>query len=313
VPSDSYGILNRGELRMIPARLLTWLLAPTFFVLALHSQAVSCTIWAATGEIVQDGGSIIAKNRDNLSGTYTVIKAVYPQEGLPFYGIFDIEANGYVTAGVNIKGVSVVNASPNSVPKKKRHVATEDLTERLLKSYDSVDAMLVDKKLFQRSHPAIYVVGDNRKIASIEIAPAGEVAIAVKERGHLALTNHYVDNKLAHANERLSRNSTLRLRHINELLERHQATFTMNDFVLFSEEKDGGSDKAIWRVQTPSVKIRTLATWVIYLPVKGTPILYVKLANPEEPEGSYKFTLDDIFWKQRKEEALASTKQTTSK
>ena len=284
-----------------------------FMLFAFCSRAEACTIWAATGETVRNGGSIIAKNRDNLSGTYSMVKAVFPEKGLPFYGIFDIEADGYVTAGINIKGVSVVNASPNSVPKKKRHVATEDLTEKLLTSFGSVDAMLADTKLFRQSHPAIYIIGDSRKIASVEIAPGGEVAVTVKEKGYLALTNHYTDKKLAHANERLSRNSTLRLRHIDSLLENGKTPFTMDDFVLFSQEKDGGSDSAIWRAQTPAGSIRTLATWVIYIPAADAPRLYIKLANPDEPEKSTTSTLDDAFWKQSRENAPASIKQTSSK
>jgi len=266
------------------------------FCLAFSSSARACTIWAATGEQVKDKGSIVAKNRDNLSSLYTALRFVSPEKGFSFFGIFDIEADGYVTAGINEKGLVVVNASANSVPRKKRHVATEDLTERILTSFDSVNAVLSVKEFFQNSHPAIYIIGDASKIASVEVAPGGKTSVAIKENGILAFTNHYTDTDLLGANERSSRSSFARLKRINYLIGRHTSPFTLDDFIAFSNDRNGGSEGALWTARTPTGKIRTLASWIVYLPANGFPELYVKLANPDEPENTQRITLDSAFW-----------------
>ncbi len=266
----------------------------------------ACTIWAATGASVKDEGSIIAKNRDNLPHLYTVLKAVFPAKGFGFFGIFDIEADGYVTAGINEKGLVVVNASANSVPAKKRHVATEDLTERLLTSFGSVKDLLAGKDLFRKSHPAIYIVGDALSIASIEVAPGGKISLTTKEKGVLAFTNHYTDSKLLRANERLSRSSFMRLNRINQLMAGKTSPFVLSDFIQFSNDRNGGSDGALWREGIFNGSIRTLAGWIVHVIPEGTQELYVKLVNPGEPEVISRLSLDNLFWEQQKGLAVAS-------
>ncbi len=273
----------------------------TIIFVISFSSTQACTIWAATGERVKDKGSIIAKNRDNVSYLYTALKSVTPEKGFAFLGIFDIRAGGYVTAGVNEKGLVVVNASANSVPREKRHVATEDLTERLLTSFDSVQAVLSEKDLFHKSHPAIYIIGDASKIASIEVAPRGKTAVVIREgNGTLALTNHYTHRKLLRANERLSVNSLRRLKRINSLMKNHPLPFTVDDFIAFGNDRNGGQEGALWRDPHLPDKIRTLASLVVYVPVKGFPELSVTLVNPDEPESVQRMTLDSTFWEQSK-------------
>jgi hypothetical protein len=270
------------------------------FCLITFSSVRACTIWAATGEQVKGKGSLIAKNRDNLPHLYTVLKTVFPEKGFPFYGLFDIEADGYVTAGINEQGLVVVNAAANSVPRKKRHVATEDLTERLLTSFGSVNTVLSEKDLFQKSHPAIYIIGDASQIASIEVAPGGKISVTVQEKGTLVFTNHYTSLELAWANEQSSASSFMRLKQIQHQMVRQASPFTLDDFITISNDRNGGSEGALWRAPGTSDTIRTLATWIIYVPTEGPPALHVKLANPNGPERIYTVTLDNSFWKQKK-------------
>jgi hypothetical protein len=264
------------------------------------SPVRACTIWAATGEQVESKGSLIAKNRDNLSHLYTVLKTVSPEKGIPFYGLFDIEADGYVTAGINEQGLVVVNSAANSVPRNKRLVATEDLTLKLLTSFGSVNAILSEKGLFQKSHPALYIIGDVSRIASIEVAPGGKISVTVQEKGALILTNHYTNPELAEANEQSSTGSLMRLRRIQYLTARQTSPFTLDDFITFSNDRNDGSEGALWQAPGASGTIRTLASWIVYMPPSGPPVLYVKLANPGEPERTYTVTLDSAFWKQKK-------------
>lgn len=270
----------------------------TYIFPASFSVLYACTIWASTGEDVKGGGSLIAKNRDNLSHLYTILKAVSYGKNFSFYGLFDIEADGYVTAGVNEKGLVIVNASANSVPKIKRYTATEDLTQRLLISFDSVKSVLSEKDLFQKSHPAIYIIGDASGIASIEVAPGGRIAVSVKEKGTLAFTNHYTSSDLGGANEQLNTGSLKRLERVQYLLSHRQSPFAVDDFIAFSNDTNGSPEGALWRSSAGSNSIRTLASWIIHVPHNGPPALYVKLANSNETEKIISTVLDDTFWKE---------------
>jgi len=286
-----------GENYMQHMKMAPFLCFFTYIFLASFSPAHACTIWAATGEDVKGNGSLIAKNRDNLSHLYTTLKAISHGKGFSFYGLFDTEANGYVTAGINEKGLVVVNAAANSVPKMKRHTATEDLTQRLLISFDSVKSVLSEKDLFQKSHPAIYLIGDASGIASIEVAPGGKISVSAKEKGTLAFTNHYVSPDLGIANEHLNTGSLKRLERIQYLLSYRQSPFAVDDFIAFSNDTNGSSEGALWRSSVAPNTIRTLASWIIHVSHSAPPALYVKLANNNENEKTISIILDDTFWK----------------
>lgn len=278
-------------------------LFPCFLIcicLVIFPPAHACTIWAATGEDVKGGGGIIAKNRDNLSHLYTALKGVSYEKGFSFYGLFDTEANGYVTAGVNEKGLVVVNASANSVPKTKRHTATEDLTQRLLTSFDSVTSVLSESDLFRKSHPAIYIIGDASRIASIEVAPGANISISMKENGSLAFTNHYTSPDLDIANEQHSTGSLMRLERIQYLLSCRKSPFGIDDFIAFSNDATGSSEGALWRSSVAPNTIRTLASWIIHVPRNGPPVLHVRLANDNETERTVTIVLDGAFWREVK-------------
>ncbi len=264
------------------------------------SSAVGCTIWAATGDEVQGKGSLIGKNRDNLSHLRTIPKAVFPEKGFSFYALFDTEANGYVTAGINEKGLVVVNAAANSVPREQRFVANEDLTYRLLTSFDSTDSLILQKAVFGQSHPAIYIIADSSKIMSVEIAPGGKHSITVRENGTLVFTNHYTAPDLLCENRLASNGSMQRLRRIRALISHRAHPFHLHDFVFISNDKHGGAEASLWRAPSGSGSIRTLASWIVHVPPEGHPLLYVKIANESEPEIIRTIKIDQSFWKQEK-------------
>lgn len=271
----------------------------TVLVFGLSQAGCGCTIWASAGETVEGGGAIIAKNRDNTSSLHTRLRLVFPAKGLRFLGILDVEADGYVVAAINEKGLVVVNASANSVPRKKRHVATEDVTERILVTFDSVDALLKEKDLFRKTHPALYIVADAVKIMSVEVTPGGRVSVQVKEKGTLAFTNHYIGEDVVDANERMSRESLLRLSRINVLCGRGERSHTMDDFISMSRDDNGGSPGAVMRRPRKDSRIRTLATWIVRLEPGVSPQLYVHLLNAEDRPRTYTVKLDESFWNPR--------------
>lgn len=221
---------------------------------------------------------------------------VFPSGGFRFFGILDVRADWYVAAAINEKGLVVVNASANSVPARKRHTATEDVTEKILTAFDSVDSLLDQKGFFEKTHPAIYIIADAKKIMSVEVAPGGRVSACVKENGTLAFTNHFTDERIIDANERMSRQSLLRLKGINRLLDDPGRPHSLEGFISMSRDENGGSDGAVMRKAKKGSKIRTLATWIVRLEPGKSPELYAGLFNSDEKQRTYRVRLDDGFW-----------------
>ncbi|MCX5816989.1 MAG: carcinine hydrolase/isopenicillin-N N-acyltransferase family protein [Proteobacteria bacterium] len=255
-------------------------------------SARGCTVWGATGQKVNIKGTIIAKNRDNSPNLSTHPRLLFPLNGFNVFGLYDAEVDGYIVGGINEKGLAVLNASVTSVPREKRHVATEDTTERILTTFDSVNAVLSRRDIFIKSHPALYMVADSSRVAMIEVAPGGKIAIKDIENGILAFANHYTDANLTQANEHRSVNSEARLKRIQNYLTSSEKPFTMNDFIMISEDRAGGSDYALWRTGSTSGKVRTLASFIVSIPVSGLPEIYMKISNPDEPDSIFTGKLD---------------------
>jgi len=282
-----------GRLWNVPAAFL--LFVALLFSLPEASRA--CTLWAATGSRVSHGDTLIAKNRDNSRNFSTELRFVSREKGFRFVALFDPEADGYVVAGINEKGLTIVNASATTVPSAKRNVAKEDLTERILTSFSSVDEVAREEAMFAESHPAFYMIADTGRIAVIEVAPGGKTSIKVTGNGVLAHTNHYMDDRLADANERSAGGSENRLARINRLLGIGRP-LTFNRFIAMSEDRFGPGGESVRQVCGRTKSVCTLAGWVVLLPREGSPRLYVKIEGKDQAEKVKRLTLDPVFWGQ---------------
>ncbi len=294
IKSVLIAFLGRGLVGMTGR--FAWCVIVVSLFAAFPLSGYPCTLWAAAGAKVADRGTVIAKNRDNTQELVTELRFVKRDKGFRFVALFDIEADGYVVSGINEKGLTVVNASAASVPDEKRNTAKEDLTERILTSFESVDAVVREVAILSGSHPAFYMIADGVKIASIEIAPGGKTSIKVSHEGTFVHTNHYVDPMLLSANEKRTPSSVKRLERINRLMETCTSPITAGQFITLSEDRGIGQYDAIWRQCSPSKKVCTLASWVVYVPKQGFPQLYTKLVMPEKPDKVYRLTLDNNFW-----------------
>lgn len=266
------------------------------FLLFLTAYGFACTIWASAGDLVADGGVIVAKNRDNRSSLHSRLGLVFPAKGYRFLGILDVEADGYVVAAVNEKGLVVVNASANSVQRSKRHVANEDVMQKILESFDSVDSLSKEKEFFRKTHPAIYIIADSAKIMSVEVALRGQVTVTIKDSGTLAFTNHYTSESLSDANEKISRESLSRLKRINQLLDGLPKAHTLDDFISLSRDRNAGAAGAVMRTSRKGSGIRTLATWIIRLEPGSAPTVYAQVFNEGKKPETFAAKLDRKFW-----------------
>ena len=267
-------------------------------VLASAPAAVACTLWGAAGEKVEGGGTLIAKNRDWTPTQVQDLRRVVPRDGFRYLGLYasDEEGTG-LKAGINEKGLVVVTATASVVPGEKRSNPSKPTisSSEILKTCSTVEEVI--QKLDRFTHAAYYLVADRSKVAVIEVGPGGKATARVTENGTIAQTNHYLAKELRVLNRKVSDSSRHRYNRIRELLSREPDGYTLDDFVAFSEDRDAGPDNSISRTGGTPTRTRTLATWIIENPANGNPSLYLKVANPNEPQKTVRLSLDENFWR----------------
>jgi hypothetical protein len=266
---------------VILRRSVVWLAVVIFFIgPAGPMKGEACTLFAAAGESVKGGGTLIAKNRDWRPDHTQTLRLVSPKAGHRYYGLY-AEGNDEpgLKAGINEKGLVVVSAT-SSIPTKARRAmpATKGLLRKLLAASATVDEALGHGEWFLG--PRYLLIADRRKAAIIEIGPEGRYTVSTTDRSVLYHTNHYVVPDLASANpKKVSPSSLERYRRIAELLPQG-SRFGLEDFIRISEDRSGGPDNSLWREGSKPTSTRTLAAWIVHLPAAGEPQIYVKIANP---------------------------------
>jgi len=244
----------------------------------------ACTLWGATGRWVEGGGTLIVKNRDWVPDHHQELAVLKPVEGFKSLALRAVGgAEPGVKAGVNEKGLVIVSASANQVPRaeRKKFQQKKGLLRHFLATCAGVEDVLKNLDLMRR--PVFYMIGDRKELALIEIAPDGRRSVTRRDSGTLVHTNHFsaVD---APNLRKPGASSTQRLARIEELLKSREKPFVAEDFIRFSEDRSAGPDNSIWRTGSHSIKNRTLATWLVFIPASGRPQLYLKTADPGEPE-----------------------------
>lgn len=272
---------------------LNWLIV-MLLIFGCSVPAQACTLWAAAGDAVQEGGTLLVKNRDWAPDHQQQLRLVNPASGYRYVGLFaDGKAPG-LKAGINEQGLTVVSASVSSIPREERRKMPKRraVMPQLLTTCSSVDEALARTDLFVG--PLFLLLADKTKIAYIESGPNGQYAIRTETHGALAHTNHYLAANMLEANRRIGASSSARYQRINSLLNT-QGTFTPDDFIGFSRDQADGPERSIWRTGGKPGGERTLATWMVRLPPTGEPLLYIRLANPGEEEVIRQYTLSAIF------------------
>jgi isopenicillin-N N-acyltransferase-like protein len=270
--------------------LVVWLLLS----FAPH-PAQACTLFAALGSSVSGGGTIIAKNRDRCP-LASGLKVFVPPAGYRHLGLVSLDSpNAPAVAGINEKGLVVVDASPSSLDLQEEDCRAIPLTQALLTRCASVAEVLAQKELLSASYPVFEMVADRRQVAVIEVAPGGQVSIQVSDQGTLCHTNHYLSSPLLWANQRAHPSSKARFCRIKQLLDRQGGPFTFADFLVFSQDRHAGPDTSINRLGSTPRKTRTLATFVVQLS-DDAPHVFIRMSNPGEPDTVVNFRLEPALW-----------------
>ena len=251
------------------------------FALCMYSYNLqACTVFAATGEsLVQGGGTLVAKVRDERPARQ-VVKTVRPDSGWAYTGLF-VGKKERFNMGVNEKGLVVFRTTAGSVPKDVRRQAKRWKSpgglsghEYIIRHYATVDEALTSNVF---SEPTNYLIADATKIAFVEVLPDGAHAAKVYEQGRFAHTNHYVLPQHQHANTRIGTSSLTRYMRINALMNEQVQPYQLEDFIGWTKDRHDGPDNSIERIGIPGKsKITTLSAMVVYLPKEGAPQIYLR-------------------------------------
>lgn len=269
------------------------------FILSLEGPiALACSMWAATGDRLRDGGTLVGMTWDVPRGMKGELRFVIPEKGSRYLGLFPlhVEDNDIVIAGINELGLVVVTASADSKKSKKKPRRGGNLVETILTSFGTVDSVLTDRKIFSEAHPLFLIIADSTKIALIQIGSGGKHTVDSTNNGLFYQTNHYTRQNLLKENELYVKNSVLRLNRLQYLIVNHTRPFTLDDFLSIAGDRSNGPDNSIWRIGSSENKERTLASLVVYLSENSPPELYFKLLNPSSNELGYEIKLDRLFW-----------------
>lgn len=258
-------------------------------------ESGACTLWAAAGETA-GGGTILAKNRDWYPNHRQILKQVHPDGGYAYLGIYAENKKVYsgFKAGINEKGLSIVNASASSIPRTERKEMgyTWKVMEHVLARCASVGDALSYLSTVQG--PRFLLLADRKEIAQVEIGPYGLKRVERKANGTLYHTNHYKEFPLTLFNELPGESSRVRNGRIGEILQK-KSRWTMDDFIIVTSDQAAGADDSIFRTGSTKKSEKTIASWVVRIPPEGAPELYVRLLNPHEPVREVRLTGEAMF------------------
>jgi len=261
------------------------------------APAGACTLWAAVGSQVAGGGTLAAKNRDWNPASIGRLERVRPAQGMAYLALMALGKKGWgVRAGVNQAGLTVFSASASAVPKDQRG-GPPGVSRRLLAGFSSVQAVLEHRRMFEGLAPRFYLLADARQIAVVEVAPGGAVKIASTRDGLLTHTNHYLSPEFAAFNQRPALSSHARLARVDALAAALKRPLSLAMFQKISEDRANGLDNSLWRTGSKPKGARTLASFLVRLPLRGAPEAWVTLANPGQAQRRVKLILDEKFWK----------------
>lgn len=278
-----------------------WKRIPLLILLASAvtcTVADACTLWSAAGRSVSGEGTIISKNRDRKPTAAQTIRVIHPKTGCGFVALIagdEGKDQGFIAAGVNQYGFTVVSATASSIPLAKRKAMPKQprLLEKLLTSSKSVaDALSHSDWLYG---PRFLLMSDRRETAYVEIGPDRKISIERTGSSVLYHTNHYVSKDLLRANAAIGDSSRIRYARIAQLLRTANYPLTLKQFQSFSKDHVAGPDNSILRTGGPPSYEKTLASWIVRTPLKGSPTIYVTLRNPNQPERSYVLNVDDLL------------------
>jgi hypothetical protein len=231
--------------------------ACTAISLALSAGATACTLFAAAGEgVVEGGGTLVAKVRD-WSPVRQSVRLVKPAQGYAYYGLVS-GRNEWVNMAVNEKGLYAAISAAGSVPNKLRQPGPGGRqVDHLIRNAASVREAMVKARDFTGATNII--LADRHEVAFIEVLPGGTVLHKATSHGTLAHTNHYVLPESEPHNGKIAQTSLRRYERIRELLAASPRPMNLESFEAMIRDRNDGPDNSIWRTGTETSRHRTIS------------------------------------------------------
>lgn len=261
------------------------------------NTALGCTIFAAQGSEVSGGGSMIVKNRD-FKPSPQRLKLV-KEDGYAYYGLFSERKGGReaLRAGVNEHGLAVVSAMASSLGKDVlRAQKWRPFMRHALAECASVDEVLQRKELFLG--PQFIIIADAKEIACIEVALHGKYKVTRRSNSHLYHTNRYIADEYQYLNRKSTTSADARYQRIEELLSTSPTPYSQEDFIAFSQDRNGGPNNSLWRVGSSATGTQPMATFLVNIKPDGDFSVWVKYRPEVKDKGNeqvVELTKDQIF------------------
>jgi hypothetical protein len=242
-------------------------------------NGLACTLYGAIGPPAEGGGVLVGKNRDLPREEEQVLVREAPPSGPAFLGLAS-RNSGRITAGVNDKGLVIVNASAGSVEDRARkHIRLEKILNRA----GSVKGAL---RLFRQEgikSPIHYLLADPFHLALLEVFSPERHEVKVITEGVLTHTNHYLLPSMESFNGKITDSSLLRLERIRRLTK--HPPFSPEQFMDFSRDHGNGpGGNSVCRHPLPGKKSSrvTVSAMVVRLDPQKSPEIWVRLGRPCE-------------------------------
>lgn len=284
-------------------------LALCLAVLTLNSPASACTLWTVSGERVQGGGTLIAKNRDFTTDMPNHFEVVNPQSGYRMFALVATNAEGRrsLVGGVNEHGLAVVTATVGTIPKDERINRTragklKNPTRAILTQFRSLRELLDSPEALRGLYPVFALVGDSTGTVMVEVSGGDYRILPVPPEEPGVHTNHPLSRDFPDIWEReAAKGSEVRLERMRDLLGQSPRKLGLSGFAALSLDRDGGPDQSIFRVGSAPRKPRTIGTLAAWLPPGGAPVVFARLTNDGQEVQEKTLTLDAAFWREAPE------------
>ncbi len=263
------------------------------------SNTHACTTFASVGTANNEGGLIMAKNRDSLAAFEQLEVKREPDEnaylGL-FYNTTDRTPFPYIAAGINQFGLSVVQNESASIndASKFNDGDQSDAIYNILKRYRSVAEVLADQEaLFGNGLANFLIIGDKTEAILVEVGPVKgsyEILKASQNQNRLYHTNHYVLEPMRKFNKVFYPDSEDRFETIKALMKNApgQLTAEGNYYRWMNSAQNGPYNSILREV--------TVASWVVTLPEGNNPELNLRFTSPSQTFQRYEVELTPEFW-----------------
>lgn len=247
----------------------------------------ACTLFAANGNVVDGGGTLVGKNRDAVPDNQFIQFNNKHQNA--YYGLACGDPNGksLMTAGVNDKGLVIIIAKTSSMDQKVRAaMGSRTSVRQALGQCSTVAEVLSHKEFF--NGPDFVIIGDATEIARVEVGSDRKMSVDRVKNGSLAHTNHFLNDAFKGLDVKAGKGSHVRQERIEFLLENAAKPMTMETFKEFTADANDGPVQSLWRTGNENNRQETVFSFVVDLKPNKDFNIWLKYREKPSDRGNEK-------------------------